>query len=323
MQTEGRSDRCLVNTKRYADTYLRYYRQALEARLREAKISVSASRRYSPLVVGHFDKDFSLHVLFEPFSTWIVFSTVCPGRCVEIADSSLDKDWQVLEPHDAKERRILKLLGIPSDTVLTVDRYERPVFFADAHARDIEEVAKSYAIVQAAADTDRIRAWSEGAAKREEWARVVRRVLETIEAAGSSEAGVQFQNNLTRVLQIAGCEPRDVKTVGQQIDASCWISGHPVLIEMLNSRHSAEAKEVGDLFRKLATRPAGVIGILCAPGGFTEGARQEAKSLANQRTVLLWGRAEVERLLKSPSEICNLLLERYRDFIDRAGAQGS
>jgi len=140
-----------------------------------------------------------------------------------------------------------------------------------------------------------------------------------MDAPGTQKSGIKFQETLIRILELAGCNPRDISIVGQQIDASCWIASLPVLIEMLNSKSAADSVEVRDLSGKLNTRPASVIGVLCAPGGFTAGAQAAVTRLANVRTILLWGRAEIEQILQSPSAISQFFVERYRAFIDGAG----
>ena len=298
MENSTPDARLQVNARRYAETYLRNYRRMLETRLREVDLDMQSVEKYSPLVAGQFEKDFSLHVAFEPFATWMIFSTTLPGQFITGGEDQFNEDRELLVSHEEKKRQVLKLLGLSDNTVLAADRFSRPAFLRAAREDQIDRYATTYAIVQAQADVERIRHWVYEQKRQREWETAAQGIRIVMDSPGTQESGIRFQTELTQALEIAGCAPRDVRITGQQIDASCWISDSPVLIEMLNSTNPADAAEVRDIGGKLQTRPASVIGVLCAPNGFTGGAMREAERLANTRTILLWGRAEIEEFIE-------------------------
>ncbi len=316
------AERIRSNAAAYADAYLRGYKRAMEVRFKEAGLSLKQGQEFLPMLALALGPDFSVSMLCEPTGTWIVFARIPDGRNVTSTNTEeFNRDWELYTPHPVRRRRVLELLGIPDEAVLALENVSSRGWLCDEREHFIETSAESHGIGRAEQDFPRALRRIRERESHSRWQEVASQVGAAMMAAGMQKAGYDFQDGLRRTLELAGCEPREVTIVGQQIDASCWIEGHPVFVEMLNSSAPAEAQEVRDILGKLTGRPASVIGILVAPGGFTKGAQEEAARQANMRTILLWGKEEVEQILTAPDRIKGLFLERYRDFIDKAGKQ--
>src|SRR5207302_2581648 len=311
-----------ANARQFGRFYLEGYRRMLEPLLREKGKTIIDITPYSPLLAGQLEKDFSISVLCEPFGTWMVFSSAVPGKYRITEERKFDEEWGFYTiSWEEKVRQVCEALDLSPDTVIAADRLASPgVLCADREHR-IERYAGMYGRGQARADFLEILKMAEAKEQRDNWERITQQIKVAMDSAGTQESGIQFQDGISRALALAGCDPRDVRIVGQQIDASCWVAGSPVVIEMLNSRDPAGVEDGGDLVRKLTTRPASVVGVLCSPSGFTPGAIKETERLANVRTILLWGRARIDQLLEGPDRVSQLFLEHYRAFIDQAGRQ--
>ncbi|MCC7494093.1 MAG: hypothetical protein IT204_17170 [Fimbriimonadaceae bacterium] len=143
-------------------------------------------------------------------------------------------------------------------------------------------------------------------------------------AASSGAAGMSWLSSATsRVVWPFGVSEADAVGAGssravEQIDGGVHLPPLSCLFETKSRAVESDIEPVAKLVARLMRRPAGVIGAVFSPAGFTQPCRVLSRSLA-PITVLLWTSQDIETALQHPERggLVAGLLWKYRQAVDK------
>ncbi|MCZ4102559.1 restriction endonuclease [Streptomyces sp. H39-C1] len=147
--------------------------------------------------------------------------------------------------------------------------------------------------------------------------RSLRDRLEEIRVLKGAPRGKRFETWLGELLAAHGCdvEPGTTKD-GEQIDFFVHKPFRAV-IECRWKGSRLQPRELADLTAKLGRRPAVVAGIYVSMSGFTDACRGHAAREPNGRTVLLWEKGDVDKLLGGQIHALDLFDDHVSDRVRR------
>ena len=129
--------------------------------------------------------------------------------------------------------------------------------------------------------------------------------------------GKELEKLFSKVISIAGWKADlDVQTGYEQIDVVVHKSREFYLVECKWEKNPIEASVVSELIGKLSKRVL-TNGILLSISGFTSGAVSNAQDSTAFKTVLLFGKKDLEGLIADPFSFEILLTEKYNSLISK------
>jgi len=134
----------------------------------------------------------------------------------------------------------------------------------------------------------------------------------------SHARGRAFQKWLAKYIgeQMGWTPEEGVKTSNEEMDVILSQKREYYLLEAKWEKDPIEAPVIRELIGKLDLR-ADVRGIVVSMSGFTGGAVERVEQHSGQRVILLFGKEDINRLVKGDITFEDLLNEKYRELVTR------
>lgn len=160
---------------------------------------------------------------------------------------------------------------------------------------------------------------SAGHERVQEWRKKVSLAEEFtgLSALAPQARGRQFQKLLARVLGEQGWRQKEgVRTSHEEMDVIIHREREYYLIECKWEKAPIEAKVIREFYGKLSNR-TDVRGVVFSLSGFTEGAVTQVQEYINDKVILLFGKEDVEKVIRQAVSFDALLSEKYDEVVTR------
>ena len=128
----------------------------------------------------------------------------------------------------------------------------------------------------------------------------------------------QFEDWLGALFRLYNLAPTlNVINEGEQIDFTFWINSLFVVGEARWPKEPVDTKQIRDFFGELLERPAFVVGLIIAMGGFTEPGVNYVRKRSGERTVLWLTRENLQdQILRAEPELPEWLDTTLRERLE-------
>jgi hypothetical protein len=124
--------------------------------------------------------------------------------------------------------------------------------------------------------------------------------------------GREFQKIFATAVERDGWKQAEgVRSSNEEMDVIVFKGREYYLVECKWHEHPVEADVIREIFGKLGNR-IDVRGIAVSMSGFTTGAIKQAQDYAGQKSILCFGSASIESLMRGETTFDNLLDEKYK-----------
>ncbi|MBS2964771.1 restriction endonuclease [Actinocrinis puniceicyclus] len=310
----------------YAETFLWSYAATVATNFgavaRELESFGKRSRLF-PLYGRRIGQDTSLVLLSSDFDFYLFFIDEPSGKFklwqqVDASDG-FDQDWTLSTPGDMRARKVRELLGLAEENVLGLVNVPGTNFVADT-AQTMLRDAPLHGSGRANHDgriaqeqLPALRATFEGTQVRAGYRDAYRSLLAWTESPQTR--GIAFEKLWRDVLGHHGWHPKKITIAGEDDDFTAIRNGVHILGEVRWYAKPMTGGKAREFLAKLDPRPA-TIGLFVSHSGFDDGARAVFRRAVNSKTVVLFGKPEIDEILLAEADPGGLFDERLREVYD-------
>lgn len=127
--------------------------------------------------------------------------------------------------------------------------------------------------------------------------------------------GIEFEQLWRDVLDLNGWKPKKFRIPGEENDFTAIYQGLHILGEVRWYAKPMNGGKMREFLAKLDPRPQ-TIGLFISHSGIDDGARSVIRRAANTKTVIAFGRDEIEQVLREAADPGPIFDEKLRDAYD-------
>lgn len=285
--------------------------------------SLGQKARLFPLYGRQLGQDTSLALLSTDFDFYLFFIDE-PGVMFKTwqhvdADDGFGQDWTLRTPAAMRARKVREHLGLGEQEVLEVINVAGTNFIADTAetmVRDAPHHGSGHANrdgTTAEEQLPTLRSTFETAQVHDGFRNRYQSLLTWTER--TQARGIAFEKLWRDVLGFHGWHPKKITIAGEDNDFTAIRNGAHILGEVRWFAKPMTGSKAREFLAKLDPRPA-TIGLFISFSGFDNGAHAVFRRAVNSKTVVLFGRSEIDEILLPGTDPGSLFDERLREAYD-------
>jgi hypothetical protein len=312
--------------KAYATGFISGYSEALGKNFIRAVQTIremGLESSFLPLYGREPGKDTALAVLFTDHDFYMFFleaENTLIKVCTGAGDAEgFDRNWTFTMPYETRLERAKEHLGITGDTILQVVNIPGTNFMP-ADAAYMADVGHGHGISfgnQAGAKAEQaLPSLLESSRKAEQQAAFSERYGQLQASTMSAQArGQEFEKLWREVLEFHGWRPKKIRIPGEENDFTAIYQGLHILGEVRWFAEAMTGGKMREFLGKLDPRPQ-TIGLFISHSGLDEGAFSVVRRAVNSKTVVVFGRREIDAVLKEHTDPGAIFDEELRNAYD-------
>lgn len=313
----------------YAEEFLKAYSLALHRNYNMVRLLIRGSRlehEYFPLDRLEVRKDLALVAAYSEWDFMLFFINK-PRRSMQRLitineiDERFDQEWSQSTPDHIKVAHIMSYLKIQTDPIL--DRVSIPATnFLNQSIETIRRNGKdhggNFGNQRGAAASKDLPEILEKSDREDELVSFTDTYKDLIKGdMTAQERGAAFETLWRKVLDFYGWRSKKIKIAGEENDFTALYEGNHILGEVrwFNESTPMNGGKMREFLGKLDPRPR-TIGFFISHSGFDAGAVSVARRSVNTKTVVLFEKSEIEKVLIEHTNPADLFDEKLREVYD-------
>jgi hypothetical protein len=312
--------------KAYATELIRGYSDALENNYSyplQKIIELGFGPSFFPLYGREPGKNIALAVLYTQYDYYL-FLLDAPDTLIKICilagdAEGFDIDWTHNTPDDKRADRVKEFLGISDIAVLELVNVPGTDFMSGPAAlmvRDGYTHGNSRGNQAGAKAEQELPRILEDSQRTAQLLAFGERYKELLVSTGSFQArGQEFEKLWREVLDFYGWKTKKIRIPGEENDFTAIYQGLHILGEVRWFNEPMNGGKLREFLGKLDPRPQ-TIGLFISHSGIDEGARSVVRRAVNSKTVVVFGRKEIEGVIMERNDPGAIFEEELRKVYD-------
>ncbi len=314
---------------KYAEAYIAGYTDSIKSHYQEIYWKVIQNNlelAFFPLYDRILGKDVSVKALFSENDFYMFFleqKKVRVGKYINaINDENYSKQWTMDTPSDKRLVQVKKSLGIgekpklpilgkvnvPGASIITY-----PISHISSQGESHGRSKGQQDARQAEKELPRVQEWSKKTNKKLEF---TERYYELKKSNISpQQRGHNFEVLWREVLDFYGWQTKKIQISGEQNDFTAIYQGIHVLGEVRWFKEAMSGAKMREFLGKLDARPQ-TIGLFISHSGVSEGGLDVVRRAINTKTVVIFGKSEIEQILEGRGHPGKVFQKGLRDVYD-------
>jgi hypothetical protein len=310
----------------YATGFIRGYTEALDKNYALAVQKVhemDLESSFFPLYGREPGKNTALAVLFTDYDFYMFF-VQAEGTLIKVSTGvgdaeGFDRDWTFNTPYDKRLERVKEHLRITGDTILWEVNIPGTNFISSdaAYMADQGHGHGTNFGNQAGAKAEQeLPRLLESSRKAEQQASFSERYRQMQASTMSAQArGQEFEKLWREVLEFYGWRPKKIRIPGEENDFTAIYQGLHILGEVRWFDEPMTGGKMREFLGKLDPRPQ-TIGLFISHSGLDAGAFSVVRRAVNSKTVVVFGRREIDAVLIEHTDLGAIFDEELRNAYD-------
>jgi hypothetical protein len=310
----------------YATGFIRGYSEALDKNYVNAVQNIremGLEPSFFPLYGREPGKNIALAVLFTDYDFYMFFLQA-EGTLIKVSTAVGDaegfgRDWTFNTPSDRRLERVREHLGITGDTTLQIVNIPGTDFMSSdaSYMADQGHGHGTNFGNQAGAKAEQaLPSLLESSRKAEQQAAFSERYKQLQVSTMSAQArGQEFEKLWREVLDFHGWRPKKIRIPGEENDFTAIYQGLHILGEVRWFDEPMTGGKMREFLGKLDPRPQ-TIGLFISHSGLDGGALSVVRRAVNSKTVVVFGRREVDAVLIEHTDPGAIFDEELRNAYD-------
>ena len=319
----------------YAREFIQGYMGAIDAHFRNAKnmiLGAGLADEYFPLYGRKLGDDLAIAVFFTQIDFYLFFLDQ-PGTEIEAIRNEVAHNagefgmqWVSDTPRKLRIRRVIEYLGLEEAKLLRPARYSEAINIDDINfgawdalnmrVRGHDDGVKSGQQVGELAESmlPRVRENLRRETGKSQFSDHYRRLL--MPGLRPQDRGNAFEGLWRNTLEFYGWKPKKFRISGEENDFTALYQGLHILGEVRWFSKPMNGAKMREFLAKLDPRPQ-TIGLFVSHSGVGKGGMDVVRRSVNTKTVVIFRRADIERVFLEAADPGLIFEEKLRDAYDR------
>ena len=318
----------------YAREFIQGYTDTIDAHFQNAKnviLGAGPVDKYLPLYGRKLGEDLAIAVFFTQIDFYLFFFDRSDAEIEairnEVADNTREfgRQWVSDTPGKRRIQRVREYLGLEEEKVLRPTPYSEAINIYDINfgawdalnmrvkGHEDGVIAGQQVGELAESRLPRVRENLRQETMKSEFSNRYRQLLES--SMRPQDRGNAFEELWRQVLEFYGWKPKKYRISGEENDFTALYQGLHILGEVRWFSRPMNGAKMREFLAKLDPRPQ-TIGLFVSHSDVNKGGMDVVRRSVNTKTVVVFGKAVIEKVLLEGADPGLIFEEKLRDAYD-------